>query len=453
MTDLARQSALTLLNTLSGSQLTLDAVMNDFYAANQTLDKRDLALVNALVFGVVRWQGRLDHIIAHFSNTPMSKIKTPVLNILRLGVYQLAFMTRIPESAAVNTSVELAKKNGPVWVVKFVNGLLRNVTRNLPSVPFPTMEENKTLSISVGKSFPTWLVQKWLNRFGDEDTVKLCDLLNTVPPISVRANTLRTNRENLLEALSPHVKDLCLTGYSSHGLSFSQPDRPIPQLPGFDNGWFQVQDEAAQLVSILVAPKPGERVLDACAGLGGKTGHLAQLMENKGEILALDHEAKKLALLDREMARLGVTIVKTCVADIEQPLDENTLGSFDRILLDAPCSGMGVIQRNPDSKWRLTKKNLNRYKKRQVRFLSALAPLLKPSGILVYAVCSTEPEENDAVIDSFLHAHPDFHLVTETDGLNEPTAGLMNPRGFVASFPHKHGMDGFFTARLSRNAK
>lgn len=450
MTDHARQSALTILNTLSGSHLTLDAVMNDFHEANQNLDKRDLSLVNALVFGVIRWQGRLDHIIAHFSKTPLLKIKTPILNILRLGVFQIAFMTRIPDSAAVNTSVDMAKKNGPVWVVKFVNGVLRNVARSLDSVPFPAMAENKTLAISVDKSFPTWLVQKWLNRFGDEDTLKLCDRLNTIPPISIRVNTLKTDRSALINALSPHVKDLSQTACSADALTFSQPDRPIPQLPGFEQGWFQVQDEAAQLVSILANPKPGQRVLDACAGLGGKTGHLAQLMENSGDILAMDHDKGKLTLLDKEMKRLGITIVKTQVTDLENPLDEHRLGRFDIILLDAPCSGMGVIQRNPDSKWRLTKKNLNRYKKRQLRFLNALVPLLKPSGVLVYAVCSTEPEENDAVIDSFLHAHPDFHVLAGTAVLEEGTASLMTHRGYVVSFPHEHGMDGFFTALLSR---
>ncbi|MBU1170688.1 MAG: 16S rRNA (cytosine(967)-C(5))-methyltransferase RsmB [Proteobacteria bacterium] len=450
MTVHARESALNILNTLDKKNLTLDMVMNDFTEGKIQLDKRDMSLVNALVYGVIRWRGHIDYIIAHFSKTPLEKIKPEILNTLRLGVFQLKFLSRIPESAAVNTSVDLAKKNGPVWVVKFVNGVLRNIARNLDSVPFPNGDENLTLSISLGKSFPTWLIQKWLNRFGEEETLQLCDHINSIPEITIRTNTLKTDKTALFESLDPHVKDLMFSEFATDGLSFTHPDQAIFLLPPFKDGWFQVQDEAAQLVSQILCPCPGERVLDACAGLGGKTGHLAQLMGNRGEIIALDHDGKKLARLNLDMKRLGISIVKTQIIDLEKPFDSEKLGYFDRILVDAPCSGMGVIRRNPDSKWSLTKKNLNRYKKRQVRFLSALSEQLKPSGVMVYAVCSFEPEENEAVIDSFLHQHPDFMIIHDNDNLPSRIAVLKNSKGCFVSLPHIHHMDGFFMVRLKR---
>lgn len=450
MADIARESAFKILQHLHRKQLTLDTVMNDFTEGKIKLDKRDLSLVQALVYGVIRWRLHIDHIIGHFSKTPLEKISPEILNILRLGIYQLKFMTKIPESAAVNTSVELAKKNGPVWVVKFVNGVLRNAARQMDSVPFPDKDSNKTLSIALQHSFPTWLVQRWLNRFGDQQTICLCERLNSIPEISIRTNALKTDRDSLSSALKPLVMDINTTPYATDGLSFTKPSMAINHLEPFKQGWFQVQDEGAQLVSEILAPLPGERILDACAGLGGKTAHIAQLMKNQGEILSIDHDDRKLKSLINEMKRLGVDIVKTMPINLDEPFDHTSLGLFDRILVDAPCSGMGVIRRNPDSKWNLTKKNLNRFNKRQVRFLSAVSQLLKSGGVLVYAVCSTEPEENEGVIESFLHKHPDFMVADNTKIANEKIEPLNTSKGFYTSLPHFHGMDGFFIACLKR---
>jgi 16S rRNA (cytosine967-C5)-methyltransferase len=194
MADLARESAFNILHHLHRKQLTLDTVMNDFTEGKVKLDKRDLGLVQAIVYGVIRWRLHLDHIIGHFSKTPLEKISPEILNILRMGIYQIKFMSKIPESAAVNTSVELAKKNGPVWVVKFVNGVLSNAARQMDSVPFPDKDSNLTLSIALQYSFPTWLVQRWLNRFGDQQTICLCERLNSIPEISIRTNTLKTDK-------------------------------------------------------------------------------------------------------------------------------------------------------------------------------------------------------------------------------------------------------------------
>jgi 16S rRNA (cytosine967-C5)-methyltransferase len=263
--------------------------------------------------------------------------------------------------------------------------------------------------------------------------------------MTIRANTLRTTRESLALRIEPEVEGLRATRISPDGLSFSGAKVPVVELPGFREGEFQVQDEAAQLAGLMAAPKPGEKVLDACAGLGGKTGHLAQLMTNRGKILSIDRDEKKLIRLRAEMERLGVGIVETLLIDIDQPdpgfIRENE-GTFDRIMLDAPCSGLGVLRRNPDARWDDEKRSLKRFQKRQLRFLDRVAPFLKPGGMLVYAVCSAEPEENEEVVEIFLSRHPEFEP-------NKSGGGIYGKESFK-THPHRDEMDGFFAARFRK---
>jgi 16S rRNA (cytosine967-C5)-methyltransferase len=224
----------------------------------------------------------------------------------------------------------------------------------------------------------------------------------------------------------------------------------IPDLPAFKNGWFQVQDEAAQLVSLLLNPQPEESVLDACAGLGGKTAHLAQLMQNKGNIAAMDKDERKLHQLGLEMQRLGISIVDTTCLDLNIRLDTKQQGDFDRILLDAPCSGLGVLRRNPDIKWKSSESDLRRHAGVQKRFLENLAPLVKPNGILVYAVCSIEPEENETVINAFLKKYPEFVIDKSLGKLPETLHSLVEPATGFKTLPHLNHMDGFYFVRLKR---
>ncbi|GBC60499.1 16S rRNA (cytosine(967)-C(5))-methyltransferase [Desulfonema ishimotonii] len=446
MTHDARQAALSVLNELDQRQQTLDSILEKMPA----LPPRDQRLFHALTYGVLRWQGRLDHIIGHFSRTGLSKISPPVLNILRLGLFQMIYLDRVPVSAAINTAVELARKSGAAWATGFVNGLLRNADRHLGQVSFPDPDKDPVLSLATAQSFPRWLVKRWIGRLGYGETEKLCRIINTIPPLTVRTNTLKVSRETLMASLDQAVQEIQPTRFSPEGLSFSSPAGAIPELDAFQKGWFQVQDEAAQMVAHMLDPRPGQRVLDACAGLGGKTGHIAQIMENRGEILATDHVAHKLSRMADEMARLGITIVKPHVHDLHRPLNENTVGTFDRILLDAPCSGLGVLRRNPDAKWSADKKNLQKYQARQVRFLSHLAPLLAPGGLLVYAVCTTEPEENGMVVRAFTDRHPDMAVETNPAGLPDAARPLLTGKGYLKTLPHTSGMDGFFSVCFRR---
>jgi 16S rRNA (cytosine967-C5)-methyltransferase len=445
-----RMAALTVLNTMATHHKTLDSVLDEFLARWPVTSRRDKAFFFALVYGVLRWQGRLDWFMGHFSKTPLKKIKLEIQNILRLGLFQIIHLSRIPDSAAVNTSVELTKAFGPPWIVKFVNGILRNAARNHETVPFPDPEKTLVAHLAAQKSFPVWLIDRWLNRFGYGETASICDAVNHIPPITVRTNDLLISREALAKKLEKMVEKIVPTAICPLGISFSSPQKPIFEMEEFTKGYFQVQDEAAQLVTLLLHPRPGDTILDACAGLGGKTGYIAQLMKNKGRIVALDTNAEKLLRLESEMTRLGISIVSTKKDDLETITRKKWPLSFDRILLDAPCSGLGVMRRNPDTKWNRLSSDLETYQSRQVRFLHNLSPLVKKTGLMIYTVCSTEPEENESVVELFLNNHPEFVIEKKLRGLPESAGRLVDNNGFIRTFPNRHNMDGFFSVALQR---
>ncbi|MBU0986276.1 MAG: 16S rRNA (cytosine(967)-C(5))-methyltransferase RsmB [Proteobacteria bacterium] len=450
MTDDARITALSILNALGNETKTLNWVLEDVLGKEPQLSRKDLKLVYAMVYGVLRWRGRIDWVIDHFSGTRLEKIEPKVLNILRLGLFQVIFLNRIPVSAAVNTSVEMTKTVAAPWVVRYVNGLLRTAVKKYQDVPFPDTTNDPVSALAAKKSFPKWLCKRWLDRFGFKETELLCDILNTIPPITVRTNTLKTTRQILMDALSAVVEKITPTEFGPDGISFFNPRISIKDIESFQKGWFQVQDEAAQLVTLLLAPQPGETVLDVCAGLGGKTGHIGQMMKNRGRLIAVDRDRQKLLQLGTEMNRLGISIVETFVHDLDTPFNHNHLKMFDRILIDAPCSGLGVIRRNPDTKWMISKQNLAYYQEKQMRFLNHLAHLIKPLGVLVFAVCSTEPEENEAVIKGFLNKHDKFVIERNPVGLPPEIRSLVDEYGFLKTFPQRHNMDGFFAVCLRR---
>jgi 16S rRNA (cytosine967-C5)-methyltransferase len=431
----ARNTALKVLITLERERQTLDGILDDITPRTDSLARRDRALFNALIYGVLRWRGRLDYIISHFSNTPLKKIEPGVLNILRLGLFQIIYLDRIPDSATVNTSVELTRRIGASRAAGFVNALLRKAAANSGNVVFPTLKSDPVAFFSTAHS---------------ETLTALCDTINTIPPITIRTNTLKTTRQQLMRSLQDDVEHISPAPDAPDGITMNKLKRSIPDLPAFKNGWFQVQDEAAQLVSLLLNPQPEEAVLDACAGLGGKTAHLAQLMQNRGNIAAIDRDEKKLQQLDREMQRLGISIVDTTCHDLNLLLDTKQQGDFDRILLDAPCSGLGVLRRNPDIKWKSSEAGLKRHAGVQKRFLENLAPLVKPNGILVYAVCSIESEENEAVISAFLKKHPEFVIDKSLGKLPETLHSLVEPETGFKTLPLLNHMDGFYFVRLKR---
>jgi len=450
MVNNARKTSLHILNTLDQGNKTLDNILDEVLSQHTFFSKKDRALLQAIVFGVLRWRAKLDWIIDYFSKTRLSQIDPKVMNILRIALFQIIYLNRIPVSAAVNTSVEMAKSVTEPYVVRFVNGLLRNAAKRYQQVLFPDVNKNPASALAVNKSFPKWLLERWLDRFGLEETALLCDTINTIPPLTVRCNTLKTRRKTLLKRLEKDVEKVECTGYAPDGAFFFNPKKSIPKMKAFEDGLFQVQDEAAQLVTFLLNPKPGETVLDACAGLGGKTGHISQMMKNRGKLIAMDNNAKKLHRLQSEMVRLGISMVTSRTHDLNDPAGGKSIKKFDRILLDAPCSGLGVLRRNPDAKWSTLEKDLIRHAKRQTIFLDNLAHQVKPEGLLVYCVCSTEPEENESVIKGFLNKHKDFAIEINPEGLPHEARSLLTGNGYLKTFPHLHNMDGFFAVCMKR---
>jgi len=427
----------------------LDAILDTALERGPEMDARDRRLAFALVYGVLRWRGALDWIIDQLSRTPIRKIQPELLNILRLGLFQIRFMDRIPPTAAVSTAVDLARSGVGEWATGFVNGLLRNAVRKSDVLRWPDPERDPVLSLAVRQSFPVWMIARWIERFPIGEVESLCMALNAAAPLTLRCNTLRIDRDRLIGELAS-LADAAPMAWSPDGIRVTGFQGHVTEIPGYAAGHFQVQDEAAQLVSRLLDPRPGERVLDACAGRGGKTGHMAQLMRGSGSILSLDNHAGRLEALNAEMRRLGVAIVETRMADLEAPPTPDLLGRFDRVLVDAPCSGLGVLRRQPEAKWAADKQDLTRHCDRQIRLLDHAARCLRPDGAMVYAVCSMEPEETDAVVQAFMQAHPEYRAASQDESARIIPAPLTTPEGFFRCFPHRHQTDGFFAARIIR---
>jgi len=446
----ARAATLHILEQLDSRPATLDSILETEAAMIDALARRDRALFNQLVYGVLRWRLRLDAVISAHASRPLKKIAPTVRNLLRLGLFQIRFLDRIPASAAVNTTVALAKTHRASKAAGFVNAVLRSALRDPDREGIPDAAADPVGHLSVSQSMPRWLVARWIDRLGPDETASLCESVNTIPPTVLRCNALKNSLPELMEALAADAERVAPLAEVPGALQLIRPRRAIHRMQAFADGRFSVQDGAAQLISLLLDPRPGETVLDACAGLGGKTTHLAQRMENRGRVVALDHVAAKLARLEKEARRMGLAIIETRRTDLNRPIDPADLPRFDRILLDAPCSGLGVLRRNPDAKWSSLKKDIAGFTRRQARFLERLAPLIKKQGTLVFAVCSMEPEENESVVKQFLKKHPNFAISAHQTIAEKSVLPFMGADGFFRTAPHTHHMDGFFAARLAR---
>lgn len=440
-----RQAACSVLLRIKKTGSHADRLMDSELDADR-LSGPDRGLFTELVLGVLRRQGTLDHILSQLLDQPISKLEPQVLTLLRLGLYQLVYLDRIPESAAVNESVNLAKQTIP-RAAGLVNAVLRNYLRRKDTITFPELAANPVAAIATRHSHPEWLVRQWLDQLGPADAEQLAQASSRQPPLTLRVNSLRTTRDELLGRFSENNISASPCQHSPLGIQVAG-RHPVTGLPGFREGLFVVQDEASQMVSFLLAPLPGERVLDACAAPGGKATHLAQLMDNQGELLAMDIAGSKLPLIQETAQRLGIGIINTRVADLLQA-GAFPANAFDRVLLDAPCTGLGVIRRNPEAKWRITPADVTRLAIGQKAMLKNAAKLLRPSGTLVYSTCSTTLEENELVVQDFLSHHPDF-VLEKLDELFPEYQDLFTPEGMFRAWPHHHGMDGFFAARMRK---
>jgi 16S rRNA (cytosine967-C5)-methyltransferase len=414
------------------------------------LDERDKAFFNHLVQGVLRWRLRLDWIIEQKSDFPLGKISPIVLNILRLALYQIYFLDRVPQSAAVNEAVEQSKSHAPKHVVSFVNGILRRICREKDDIPFPDKKTDPVRYLSTFYAYPSWVVEKWIEDWGEGFTEQLLSAGNRIPGLTLRTNLLRIDRQSLMEALEKEDIRVFPVPYAPEGIRIEGLRGRPDELVSFKQGLFQVQDEAAQITSHLLAPQPEEAILDLCAGLGGKTTHVAELTQDKALLLALDISHKRLISLARTCERLGIQGITTTVADASRPLSGLLRAEFDRILLDAPCSGWGVVSRHPDGKWSRNDRDIERLSQIQGRMLDEAVPLLRSKGRLLYVTCTLLKEENEEVIRAALERHQYLSLLNLRDHAPEWCRDLIDAQGFFRTFPHKHNMDGFFAALFER---
>lgn len=440
-----RLLAITILCQRQETGQPVDLIRDNLVAKAMPANAKDAPLVTALVYGVLRWQRYLDAILQDFSSHPLAKMKNLTLQALRVGLFQLCFMDRIPPSAAVNETVKALKESRqPKWLTGFVNGLLRNIARQTETLPSPW--DSKPLSPAVRLSHPDWLYQRWLARYGNDVTIQICTANNRQAPLVLRVNTKLVTREGFISEL-----DQCgITAqpgiYCPEAVVLPDFRGDIGGLPGYGRGTFMVQDEGAQLISLLLGPFGPGKYLDACAGLGGKTVHLAQLIPEDSQVVAIEPNPLRFKLLQENIKRTGMADRVSCRQTTLGDFQNETDGFFAAILVDAPCSGLGVVRRHPDIRWNRSPDDLQRYPAEQLKLLAEAAALLAPGGILVYATCSIEPEENEEVVAQFLATQPRFTL--DRPPYFPPAAQrFVNNKGFFQTRPDET-LDGFFAARL-----
>lgn len=423
---------------------------------------RDRSLVMELVYGVLRRQETIDWRLDAVLSKPLHRLPMVVQMLLRLGVYQLLFLDRIPASAAVNETVRLAKSYSTQlkrdWS-GLVNGVLRNLIR-LPAPPFPDPLVFPARSLSVRYGVPEWLTERWVGRMGLEQAESACRASNRVPNVTLRVNSNRLTRKEFLERLRQAGVAAHPTAVSPVGVVLEK-GQEITSLPGFQAGDFYVEDEAAQLIPPILDPQPGETVLDACAAPGGKATHLAELMGDRGTIYAVDRKGLRMDLLRRNCGRLGVRSIVPIVGDVRTPSEwsgmiasgpnlQKRSSLFDRILVDAPCSGLGVLRRHPEAKWRKDSSAFARHQKLQAEILASVASCLRPGGVLVYSTCSTETEETEGVVTRFCEACPGWMRESVAPWLPTTALPFVTTCGALSTMGNPCGMDGFYAARLRK---
>lgn len=454
---------------------------------NSELNELDRRLLTEIVYGSVRRMRSLDFLIDQLAKKPASQQPPDLRTILHIGLYQLQYLTHIPPSAAVNTTVQLTKENGFSGLSSFVNGLLRQYTRVTPPTPpyeggaksisyeegaksisyqddksnitppltkggqggvnsILKLPENPIESLGIIHSFPDWLIQFWLEQIGETETEKLCQWFNQSPTIDLRINPLRTTIDEVETAFKSQNIAVNRIPYLPQALRLNGSIGAIYNLPGYNEGWWTIQDSSAQLVTHLLDPQPGETIIDACAAPGGKTTHIAELMQDKGTIIACDKTESRLKKLKQNAERMQLNSIEIHTGDSRN--FPNFTNIADRVLLDAPCSGLGTLHRRADARWNHTEKNIEELSILQAQLLANVATFVKPGGKLVYATCTIHPLENENIIESFFTNNPEWQ--TEPIILDLPIESTAE--GWLKVWPQRQQMDGFFIATLKKSS-
>jgi len=400
----------------------------------------DRGLATELVYGACRQRYAIESLLPKYLKLPINKMEQTLVNLLRLGVYQLLYLDQVPAHAAIYETVELGKQLDE-GAGRFVNAILRSVLRDRDA-------DGAALRPPPERALPGWLWHRWVRRLGEEQARAAAKAMVTIPPLHLRVNPLRTNRDTVLAALNEKGILVEASPIAPEGIIL-QERHPVETLPGFREGWWYVQDIGAMMVSRVLDPQPGERVLDLCAAPGGKTTHIAELMEDRGYLVAVDRDAARIRKVKENCERLGITMVEMRVANVAT--SQVNLALADRVLADVPCSGFGVIRRQPDVLWRKDRAELARLPAEQLAILKQAASLVKKGGVLVYSTCTTEPEENEAVVTRFLAETNGFTVDSILPYLPQEWHSHVNEAGTILLWPQWSGTDGFFIARLVRH--
>lgn len=452
-----RELALDILTKVAGSgaysNLQLNRALQD-----SGLSRPDAALATELVYGTIGRQATLDHWLNRFVAKGVGKLQPWVHQLLRMSAYQLLYLDRVPSHAAVNEAVVIAKRRGHAGVSGMVNGVLRNMDRSRAELtPSAIQLDDPVATIALRHSYPEWLVRRWVDTYGIDITEAICEAGNMPPHASIRVNPLQGSREELLAELKAAGVEAESSSLAPSGLVV-QSGGNLADMEGFRDGRWSLQDESSMLVAEVAAPKPGMKVLDCCAAPGGKSAHMAELMQGKGKVWANDLHAHKRELIVQQTERLGLRNVEAVIGDAATLPERFAPGSMDVVLLDAPCSGFGVIRRKPEIKWTKTPGDIEEISAVQRRLLNAVSGLVKPGGALVYSTCTIERNENEHQVEAFLQEHPEFQLDASWPAELLATldrAGLLGPSfdGQLQLLPQHFGSDGFYIARMTRRSE
>lgn len=439
-----RETALELLEAIDKNQAYSNLLLNKTIEKNQ-IDRKDTGLLTELIYGVLQRKMTLDFYLEPFIKN-RNKVESWVLQLLRMTLYQMIYLDKIPDRAAIFEAVEIAKKRGHKGISGMVNGVLRNIQReglrSLSEISDPVER------LSVETSHPAWLVKRWAEQLGFDRTKEMCELNLTAPTQTARVNTADISREDCIKLLQEEGFNVEPSPIIPEAIKLLRGN--IANSKAFKDGMLTIQDESSMLTAYALGIKANETILDACAAPGGKSTHIAERLKATGKVISLDLHEHKVKLINENAMRLGLMNIETKALDARKVQEHFAEESFDKILLDAPCSGLGVMRRKPDMKYTKREEDIKRLQVIQTELLSSVAPLLKKDGILVYSTCTIDKEENHDVVENFLHEHPEFFGdTTVSERMPSSVKTLVNDFS-LQILPQDFGSDGFYIACLRK---
>lgn len=443
-----REASLDALLKIHKNQTYSNLLLNDVINQKK-LSKVDVPLYTQIVYGTLQQQRYIDFILESFSRKALDKLEPWMLVLLRLSIYQLKFLDRVPDHAVLNEAVTIAKQRGHKGISGMVNGILRSYLRNGD----PELKEagSPLVQLAVKTSHPDWMIERWVSQYGWETAEEVAEANNQPPGTSVRINPLRVTRDEAVTELQEEGLELEISPLLPED-SLRIHRGSAAATRAFQEGRITIQDESSMMAGKVLAPNSGERILDACAAPGGKTTHLAEQMQNTGEVISVDLHEHKIRLINQQAERLGLTNITSRTGDA-RTLELEAAGSFDKILVDAPCSGLGVIRRKPDMKWTKQQKDLERLVSIQKEILQSVWKLLKPGGRLIYSTCTIDKHENELQVKRFLEDHDDALADQKmSDRLPEKVKQAVQENYMLQLMPGKFGTDGFFMASLEKRS-